>query len=160
MGVNMIGVRKWLSLNWNKYGKDELIQRCIRELLAYPRSVKDMYTRIKNGKVEMHHANNKEENSMVSGIMKIEKNVGFSTIDMQKKYDAEFKIEEAIKQIPKGRFVPEAEFRDVLVKANMSHFRIKSNLEKFDKYKGKAKSIIYWGNADDIESLKLRGILK
>jgi hypothetical protein len=102
----------------------------------------------------------KSKDDSNSPILKKSSSLGLSVNDMREKYDVLYKIEIAVKGIPIGRFIPEAEFRECVVKSEASRFRAKADLEQFNKYKGIAKGITYWANPSDIKKLKDQGVLQ
>ena len=136
----------------------EAIKACSKELRFSFISVRDKVTRlVKEGvltPVDQFTPRPK------SSPQKHCSQLGLSVDDMREKYDALYKIEKAVKEIPEGRFIPEAEFRECIAKCETSKFRAKADLEQFNKYKGVAKGITYWGNPTDIKRLKDQGVLQ
>jgi hypothetical protein len=151
----MLTIREWMIDNLLKYrSTKEAIRACSKNLGYSIESVRDKTTKcIKKGLLEPKDSYNpslKDSSSLV----------GLSVNDMREKYDALYKIEKAVKEIPAGRFVPEAEFRECVVKCEASKFRAKAELEQFNKYKGVAKGTTYWANPVDIKRLKDQGVLQ
>lgn len=138
-------VREWLLENWSNHERKEALALCCAQLNVTYRSASEMYAKIKKTKL-----------AETNGTCEV---IGLSIDDMRARYDAIYKITNAVKEIPKGKFVPEQEFREKLVKCDPGKFRSKACLEQFSKYKGYAKGITFWGNSDDIQRLKDEGIL-
>jgi hypothetical protein len=86
--------------------------------------------------------------------------VGLSEHQLREKIDPLFKLEQAVKEIPAGKFIPEAEFRSNVAKLNATQFRAKADLPQFNIYKGRNSGVIYWGKPASIKKLKDEGILQ
>ena len=146
----MPSIRNWMTANLSKYNSTKEATRACSKKLGYP--IKSVQT--KTNEWIRKGALNPNSFSKSSSL------VGLSVDDMREKYDALYKIEKAVKEIPIGRYIPEAEFRECVVKCDASKFRAKADLEQFNKYKGIAKGVTYWANPSDIKRLKDQGVLQ
>ena len=88
---------------------------------------------------------------------KITKPKGISEEELLIKHSPEHKILNAARQIAKGRFIPEPEFiRSLHVKGGYKYI---VSQEQFEKYRGKASGIVYWGEPSRVAVLKDEGVL-
>ena len=152
-------IRQWMVENLSKYETTrEAIKDCSKELCLSFISVRDKVTKlVKEGILTPVDQFTPRPKSLPQ---KHGSQIGLSVEDMREKYDALYKIEMGVKEIPEGRFIPEAEFRECVAKCEASKFRAKADLDQFNKYKGVAKGITYWGNPSDIKRLKDQGVLQ
>ena len=153
--------REWMIKNLSKYDStQDAVKACSKELDLSYFSVRDKVTRlVKEGVLTPVDQFTPRFKSCPS-TQRHSTIIGLSIDDMREKYDALYKIEKAVKEIPEGRFIPEAEFRECVAKCEASKFRAKADLDQFNKYKGVAKGITYWGNPSDIKRLKEQGVLQ
>lgn len=79
--------------------------------------------------------------------------VGLSESELRAKHDTMFKIRAAVKALPRGRYLPDQQMRD-LAKVNTNVWRGYSESAEFEKYKIKLSGIVYWGVPDCIKRLK------
>ena len=134
-------VREWCQQNYEKYPtKDELIENCIK-LLGVKR------------KQVLHIFKSLDNNNGASGI-------GLSENELRAKCDVLYKIETALNKLPSDRYIPDTEFREFFCQVNANKYRSKADLPQFEKYKGIAGGVTYWGVANNIKRLKESGILK
>jgi hypothetical protein len=86
-------------------------------------------------------------------------NLGLSEQELRSKHDGLYKLEQAVKTLMPGKFIPEPEFRATIA-TNPSQFRSKADLPQFDIYRGRTQGITYWGHPRDIKRMKDEGILQ
>lgn len=84
---------------------------------------------------------------------------GISEKDLRAKHDALFIVREAAKKLEKGKFFPEAEFRESMCRLDPSKFRSKADGQEFEKYKGRTQGKTYWGHPESIKRMKDDGVL-
>lgn len=146
-----MSIRTWWSTKSKNFANDEeAIIACSKDLGVKPKSVRDSLQR---------SSTNSLKKSPISSSTDM-CSIGLSVDDIRSKYDVLYKIKKAIKEIPEGRFIPEAEFREMFVKCDSSKFRGKADLPEFSDFKGQAKGITYWANPKDIIKLKNEGVLQ
>lgn len=132
-------VREWCQQNFDKYPtKEELIENCVKALGVKRKQV-------------LHKL--KVLNTTGSSI-------GLSENELRAKCDVLFKIEAALNKLPQDRYIPDTEFREFFCQVNANKYRSKADLPQFEKYKGSAGGVTYWGVANNIKRLKESGILK
>lgn len=156
MTSEKLSVVEWVKTNLSKFANENVaIEMCVDELKKSRKTVRDAITRYKLTAASL--LSELKSNK----IKKTNKpSTGLSIDDIRGRCDIIYKIEKAIEQIPQNRFIPDSEFREVLVKCSTTQYRSKADLDKFLKNKGSAKGVTYWGSDSDIKRLKDEGILK
>jgi len=77
---------------------------------------------------------------------------GLSETDLRRRHDNAYKVAEAASKLTAGEFIPEADF--------VSSLRLKGGYrsvlerQQFERYRGKADGIVYWGHPESIKRLK------
>ncbi len=133
-------VREWCQANFEKYQtQEEIISNCMRTLGVK----RDQVVR------KLRILSNSRRPS-----------VGISESDLRKKCDVTYIIEDAVKRIPDGRYISDADFREFFCKLNTTKYRPKANLPQFDKFKGIADGVTYWGKKEGIERLISDGTMR
>jgi hypothetical protein len=143
-------IREWWCENcglYNSYG--EAVKACISALKVQPNAVYKSVARLKKRGTKVLVKDNRK--STIG-------NIGLSEEELRSKHDALYKLEQAVKTLTLGKFIPEPEFR-ATVSIDPSKFRSKSDLPQFDSYKGRVQGVTYWGNPKDIKKLKDEGVL-
>jgi hypothetical protein len=144
-------IREWWLENSSLYSSyGDAIQACRSALnIASKASIYRVVGKLRRKGADVLIKNNQEG--------KIN-NVGLSEQELRSKHDALYKLEQAVKTLTLGKFIPEPEFR-ATVSIDPSKFRSKSDLPQFDQYKGKVQGVTYWGHPKDIKKLKDEGVL-
>jgi hypothetical protein len=84
-----------------------------------------------------------------------------SDLELDEKHDVFYKIEKAAASLVYGGgYYEDAAFRDTVCKISVNEYRRPSLDPLFDKYKGKAGGITYWGHPKSIAEKKQKGVLK
>jgi hypothetical protein len=86
--------------------------------------------------------------------------VGISEEELRAKCDILYKIEQAVKNLPENRYIPDAEFREFFCQINANKYRAKADLPTFEKFKGRANGVTYWARPENIKRLKESGVLQ
>lgn len=142
-------VREWLTKNRSKYGKNgEAAAVCAAELKVAKKTVFNMMATLKR--------NGRSASPPSAGEARLG-NIGLSEKELRSKHDSLYKLEQAVKILTSGKFIPEPEFR-ATVNIDPSKFRSKSDLPQFDVFKGRVAGVTYWGNPKDIKRLKDEGV--
>lgn len=143
-------IREWLLENGSLYKSyKDVLTACVSDLKVTRHSVYKTA-----GKLRIKGVNILVKDGQESKII----GIGLSEQELRSKHDALYKIEQAVKLLISGKFVPEPEFK-ATVSIESSKFRSKSDLSQFDQYKGRVQGVIYWGNPKDIKRLKDEGVL-
>jgi hypothetical protein len=135
-------IKEWCLENSGKYtDKKDLIAACIKALgVTRDRVIRKL----------------KAIDNVATGVA----GAGLSESELRARCDVTFKIEQAVKSLPEGRFIPDSEFREMICKINANAFRSKADQSQFDKNKGVAGGVVYWAKAEDIKRLKESGVLQ
>jgi hypothetical protein len=152
--MTKLSAPEWVRINFSRFDiESDCINAGTEELGIKRNTVRDAVTKFKKKICKQHP---------ITAVQtyKTSSSIGLSIEDIRNKHDVIYQIEKAITQIPKGRYIPDSEFREVFVKCSSEQYRAKSGLEKFSKNKGSAKGITYWGTTADIKRLKNEGILQ
>lgn len=145
-----ISIREW----WLDYSSlhasyKDAVLACMSALNVTKHSVHKVTSSLRIAGVKILDKNNPQ--ITVSGI-------GLSEQELRSKHDALYKLEQAVKTLISGKFIPEPEFRST-ISIDPSKFRSKADLPQFEQFKGKVHSVTYWGNPKDIKRLKDEGVL-
>ena len=145
-------IREWIVKNTSKYSSSaDAADACSAEIGIKRSTFFNTLSDLKKlGKVRT--------DIFLAGGAKVA-NLGLSEQELRSKHDALYKLEQAIKLLSPGKFVPEPEFRST-VAIDPSKFRAKADLPQFDQYKGRVGSLTYWGHPKDIQRLKDEGVLQ
>lgn len=147
-------VRDWIRQNGSKYHKNsEIADACVAALGARRKTVLNALSDIKT------NTNGKAAVASLSACELRIGNLGLSEQELRSKHDALYKLEQAVKALSPGKFIPEPEFR-ATVSIDPSKFRSKSDLPQFDAYRGRVAGLTYWGHPKDIKRLKDEGVLQ
>lgn len=134
------------------WSDEKIVRECMKDLGVKDGSVKDQLRDLRTqSNVISKHLDELEQNQ--------DGPIGMSLEDVRAKLDPVYKIKMAIKNIPTGRYIPENEFRDKMVKCNTNQFRTAANLQQFDIYHGKSQGMVLWGASTGIKQLRDEGIL-
>jgi hypothetical protein len=68
-------------------------------------------------------------------------------------------IEDAVKRLPKDRYITDAEFREHFCQVPANKYKAKATLPQFNIYKGTAGGVTYWSRPENISRLKESGVL-
>jgi hypothetical protein len=144
-------VGEWCLQNHKRYKtREDIIENCIRSLgVCRKQVVRKLRDLRLIGSLDLNKID-----------VNISKPVGLNEKDFKLKCDATYIIEEAVKNLPPDRFIPDPEFREFVCKLNANQYRPKSNLPRFEKYKGISGGVVYWSKPENIEKLKKEGVLK
>jgi hypothetical protein len=85
---------------------------------------------------------------------------GLSIDQIRAKHDTHFIIAQAAARIEKDMFFTNSDFVAMCSFPGNSGYRDTLENSDFDKYKGKAGGMIYWGHPDSIKQLKTEGVLR
>jgi len=101
------------------------------------------------------------ENKIINETPKIEMTVKGITIDqLRERYDNTYIVQKNAEQLKMDIFLTNAEFVQLCNFANNAGYRNAIEHPQFDKYHGKAGSVIYWSHPDSIKKLKDAAVLK
>jgi hypothetical protein len=143
-------IRDWWIENSSLYTSSvNAIAACVRDLEVRRKSVVKSLARMRlQGIMEASNERNDEFKS----------NMGLTEQELRSKHDSLYKLEQSVKTLAPGKFIPENDFR-VLTTLDVVKFRSRAELPQFDLYKGKVNGMTYWGNPKDIKRLKEEGVL-
>lgn len=143
-------IREWWlehSPGYNSY--TDAVQDCVSILKVTRHSVYKIVGKLKRKGTSVLVKDGQP--SKINGI-------GLSEQELRFRHDALYKLEQAVKTLTSGKFIPEPEFRTT-ISIDPSKFRSKADLPQFDQFKGKVQGVTYWGNPKDIKRLKDEGVL-
>ena len=95
----------------------------------------------------------------VSPPPKPEATTGISEAQLRAKHDMRFIVESKCSELKKGIFMTQAEFVQMCRINPGAGYRGVMDHPEYDKYHGRAGSIIYWSHPDSIKKLKDEGVL-
>jgi len=102
-----------------------------------------------------NHESDKEQQSEVH----VEKQTGITEAQLRAKHDNHYIIDKKCKELKPGTFLTNGEFIQFCSIRPGSGYRGIIEHPDYDKYHGRAGSIIYWSHPDSIKKLKDEGVL-
>lgn len=141
---------KWLMSNINNYpNKKACFTAGAKKFNKDRRSIENRY---------YNHIHDK--GTIPAPKKVVQGNGGISEAQLRSRFDIAFIVDQVVSKLEKGVYIPESEF---IVMADIRHitgFRTILESEKYDKYKGKGGSVVYWSHPDSIQKMKEEHVLR